>query len=711
MINRRDAILSFAGLISGKYSALERTVFDSRAVLEKATISTQRTFVRTGGFAVPGDGGYALYRRCAEAPSHLGFVQSADGAYWELAEDVVTPEMFGAMGDGSDQSAALGAMASYGRAKHHLRVQLTPGKTYAYTNPLFLTGIRDSLIIEGWGASFQNIRASTIGVDGQLANYECLVFPTLFYDHEQELLGTSSSQYVYGPLIETVAAGGTKITLQQGGSSADFVVGQRAIVYGFAMQENGFPNTSRYFEYVRITAVDGLELTVDQPLVFSYFSDWPVVARDALYQGPPRILSLCRAGFQETNYIEINGLHLKADPGWPNGAGGTIHRNGRIQAGNARRFVLNKVLGDGGMYVVTGGHFIDNGSSFRGQVEVDKFIEQAEFKSVDYGSFSQGTGCRRVIISAGSLIRKMNSIDALNRVEVRDSVIDGQAVETARIFNGTFGTPHSIFTNNRIRSYPKAVSMRGDSELSAAFNKVSSTRLDLATPLFTSKLLVRVIQPGTILYNEDGEAVFRVTVTPREAASRIFIDGEFLDGTFSDGDKLLCSRYPYVESFGNELFGPFAKQVSASEGTGTRPLLGIRRDQFADSGKWVYPSALRPLIANAPAVYFRPGLLVDVERITISVTRAYSGKTETVLLRFRRPGSKTAFAQVDLKATGQRTLDAIDKYGATGGDTLMGLDDDPIGIIEISTTAAVAYASRDEAAVWRLVLEGTQITD
>ncbi|WP_419696286.1 hypothetical protein ACN2CC_10945 [Mesorhizobium muleiense] len=717
MINRRDTIFALAGLIGGGYGTLqradgrERADYDTRAALEKAAIPAERTSVRTGGFAVVGDGGHARYRRSERQPSHSGFVQSADGAYWELAEDVVTPEMFGAVGDGSDQSVALAAMASYGRAKHRLHVQLTPGKTYAYTNPVFLTGIRGTLIINGWGASFQNIRASTFGVSGQLVNFECLVFPTVFYDHEQELLGTSSSpEFVYGPLIKTVLASGTTITLQDGGSSGDFVVGQRAMVYGFATQQGAFPNTSRYFEYVTIVAIRGRELTIDQPLRFSYFADWPIIAKNARYQGPPRILSLCRAGFQETDYIEINGLHLKSDPGWSEGAGGTINRNGRIHAGTARRFVLNKVRGDGGMYVVTGGHFTDNSSSFFGAVEIDKFIEQSEFRGVDYGSLSQGTGCRRVVIADGSLIRKMKSIDALDRLEIKDSVIDGQATETSRVFNGTFGTPFSVFTNNRIRSYPKAACMRGASELSATFDKVSSTRLDMPTSLFTSTLMVRVIQPGTILYNVNGDAVFRVRATPREAAGRTFFDGEFLGGMYSEGDQLLCSRYPYVESLGNELFGEFAKQVPACDSTGRRPLLGIRRDQFASLHQWVYPSVLQPFIANAPAVYFRPGLLIEVDRIVVSVTRPYSGSSETVMLRFRRPGSRIAFGQVDLKTTGQRVLDVSNNYGSTGGDTLIGLDGNPIGIIEIGTTEAVAYESLDEAAVWRLELEGKQLT-
>ncbi|RWE64167.1 MAG: hypothetical protein EOS62_30580 [Mesorhizobium sp.] len=252
--------------------------------------------------------------------------------------------------------------------------------------------------------------------------------------------------------------------------------------------------------------------------------------------------------------------------------------------------------------------------------------------------------------------------------------------------------------------------MRGASELSAVFDKVSSIRLDMPTSLFTSTLMVRVIQPGTILYNVDGEAVFRVMATPREAAGRTFFDGEFLDGMYSEGDQLLCSRYPYVESFGNELFGEFAKQVPACDSTGRRPLLGIRRDQFAGLHQWSYPSVLQPLIANTPAVYFRPGLLIDVDRIVVSVTRPYSGSSETAMLRFRRPGSRTAFGQVDLKTTGQRVLGASNNYGSTGGDTLIGLDGDPIGIIEIGTTEAVAYGSLDEAAVWRLELEGKQLT-
>ncbi|MEM7506152.1 MAG: hypothetical protein AAF415_05355 [Pseudomonadota bacterium] len=58
-------------------------------------------FLRTAGFTSPGDGGGALYARVATDPGHGGVLQTADNAFWDLAELRVTPFMFGATGNGS----------------------------------------------------------------------------------------------------------------------------------------------------------------------------------------------------------------------------------------------------------------------------------------------------------------------------------------------------------------------------------------------------------------------------------------------------------------------------------------------------------------------------------------------------------------------------------------------------------------------------------
>ncbi|MFM9735685.1 hypothetical protein, partial [Streptomyces niveiscabiei] len=60
-----------------------------------------QTTLSTNGYTTPGDAGAARYRRVATQPTHGGKLQSADGAWWELAETAVTPEMFGAVGNGT----------------------------------------------------------------------------------------------------------------------------------------------------------------------------------------------------------------------------------------------------------------------------------------------------------------------------------------------------------------------------------------------------------------------------------------------------------------------------------------------------------------------------------------------------------------------------------------------------------------------------------
>lgn len=87
-------------------------------------------WVRTAGYAVAGDGGGALYKRATSEPPHAGKFMSADGAWWELAEKAVTPEMFGARGDDSsfnDGPALRAALSAQLLTGAEIRLL---GKTY-----------------------------------------------------------------------------------------------------------------------------------------------------------------------------------------------------------------------------------------------------------------------------------------------------------------------------------------------------------------------------------------------------------------------------------------------------------------------------------------------------------------------------------------------------------------------------------------------------
>jgi len=112
--------------------------FASRDSAAEANIPPMISYVLTAGYAAPGDDGRAFYRKVDTEPTHDGKFQSADGAWWELTEMVVTPAMLGAAGDGATNDAAaiqaaIGALPKGGILDGH-------GKTYRVDTSLTLKG-------------------------------------------------------------------------------------------------------------------------------------------------------------------------------------------------------------------------------------------------------------------------------------------------------------------------------------------------------------------------------------------------------------------------------------------------------------------------------------------------------------------------------------------------------------------------------------------
>ena len=91
----QGAVAGSIGSVSGY------PVLGNRTSLQLATIEPGVAAVQLLGFATPNDDGGGRYKLVAAPPAgHSAWVQSADGAYWELDEQVVTLEMFGGPGDG-----------------------------------------------------------------------------------------------------------------------------------------------------------------------------------------------------------------------------------------------------------------------------------------------------------------------------------------------------------------------------------------------------------------------------------------------------------------------------------------------------------------------------------------------------------------------------------------------------------------------------------
>lgn len=106
-------------------------------------------WVRTAGYAAVGDGGEALYKRALSEPSHAGKFQSADGAWWELAEAVLRPEMFGDDGAAFDAALQLARIRGADRATGPTAIFLENG---GYS-PAGGFNVEDSLIYVSPGSS------------------------------------------------------------------------------------------------------------------------------------------------------------------------------------------------------------------------------------------------------------------------------------------------------------------------------------------------------------------------------------------------------------------------------------------------------------------------------------------------------------------------------------------------------------------------------
>jgi hypothetical protein len=87
--------------------------FSTVTTATAATITGSATFVRTAGYSGVGDGGGGLYKKVGGAPTHPAKFQSADGAWWELAELEPNLFQFGATTSASNNATALQGLVDY----------------------------------------------------------------------------------------------------------------------------------------------------------------------------------------------------------------------------------------------------------------------------------------------------------------------------------------------------------------------------------------------------------------------------------------------------------------------------------------------------------------------------------------------------------------------------------------------------------------------
>lgn len=195
-------------------SGLDIASFNTKANAEAYSPATAPDLIRIGGYYAAGDGGGALYKKAASEPSHAGKLQSADGTWWEIAEAIVNPFMFGAVGNGTtDDDAAMLAL------KDFKDVVAYPG-VYKFSTPIvrptysrFLGAGENRVFLDyyGTGLAFssdapQEDRGFTLrskadgqsgyrspgGIGSKISNIQCIDFDTVSFG-----LGYAGASGVY----------------------------------------------------------------------------------------------------------------------------------------------------------------------------------------------------------------------------------------------------------------------------------------------------------------------------------------------------------------------------------------------------------------------------------------------------------------------------------------------------------------------------------
>ncbi|MEY9157339.1 hypothetical protein [Bradyrhizobium japonicum] len=102
----------------------ESLTFDTRTEAIAADIPPGVTSITTKGYTAIGDGGGGEYKRVGSFPSHEGYIESQDGAWWELMGSRVSVRQFGAvpavanLDTDPDAAAAINLCMEYCNLKH-----------------------------------------------------------------------------------------------------------------------------------------------------------------------------------------------------------------------------------------------------------------------------------------------------------------------------------------------------------------------------------------------------------------------------------------------------------------------------------------------------------------------------------------------------------------------------------------------------------------
>jgi hypothetical protein len=126
-------------------AAVAGLFYDTRALAVAATVPGTINAIHLAGYTSAGDGGAANYKRVVSVTSGCIGFQSADGAWWQLSDLEVYPQMVGAKDDASAAAdtqiqAAIDHVVTVGKGSVQLRGRFTLSAALSITGKVTIEG-------------------------------------------------------------------------------------------------------------------------------------------------------------------------------------------------------------------------------------------------------------------------------------------------------------------------------------------------------------------------------------------------------------------------------------------------------------------------------------------------------------------------------------------------------------------------------------------
>ena len=163
-------------------------------------------------------------------------------------------------------------------------IQFRRGRTYAYTNNHWVTGI-------------QYYRCEAVGTGAAPILKNVLNDTQNFYESGPLSCGKRANCFYEGAgplksrmaLVASARVGDTSVTLLESSDSSRLKPGRYHAVFSYSQQIGGYPPNVRWIDYCKVLSVDGATVKLDRPLNHDHFADYWEDPNDDYSIGKARI--------------------------------------------------------------------------------------------------------------------------------------------------------------------------------------------------------------------------------------------------------------------------------------------------------------------------------------------------------------------------------------------------------------------------------------